>query len=66
VHGYGGYALAYMPRHYRSGYAYAAYTPRYKSYAAYTSRHHRQLYASVHHPMKRHLLASVKQVTRHG
>jgi hypothetical protein len=63
LHGHGAYSLAYMPRHSRSGYA----------YAAYTSRHHRQLNASAHalrytsnHPMKRHLLASVKQTTRHG
>jgi hypothetical protein len=26
-HRYGGYALAYIPRHYRSSYAYAAYIP---------------------------------------
>jgi hypothetical protein len=32
----------------------------------FTSRHHRQLYASAHHQMKRHLLASAKQNTRHG
>src|SRR5262252_3606588 len=56
LHGHGGYALAYMPRHYRSGYAYAAYTPR---------SHHSHLYASVQslqysatRPAKRHLLAS--------
>jgi hypothetical protein len=66
VHGYGGYAMAYMPRHYRSGYAYAAYSPRHNRLAYAGSRHHRQLYASAHglryssnHPMKHHLLASL-------
>jgi hypothetical protein len=63
VHGYGGYVLSYMPRHYGSSYAYAAHTPR----------HHRQLYASAHglryssnHPLRRHLVASLKHTTRHG
>ena len=76
-HGYGGYVLSYMPRHHGSSYAYAAYTPRHHynrlSYAAHSPRHHRQLYASAHglryssnHPMRRHLLASLKQTTRHG
>ena len=40
LHGHGGYALSYMPRHNRSGYAYAANTPR--------SSRHPQSYASAH------------------
>jgi hypothetical protein len=51
LHGHGSYDLAYMPRHYRSGYAYAAHTPR---------SHH------AYHPVRHHLLASTKQMTRHG
>jgi|SRR5215471_2783531 len=40
VRGYGGYALAYTPRH-RSGYAYAAYTPQKHIYAsAYGLKRH--------------------------
>jgi hypothetical protein len=60
-HSYGGYALAYLPRHHQSGYA----------YAAYTTRHHPVAYAgsrvrySSSHTAKRHL-ASLKHSTRNG
>jgi hypothetical protein len=72
-HGYGGYALSYMPRHHGSSYAYADYTPRHNRVTYAGSRHHhRQLYAAAHslryssnHTAKRHL-ASLKQSTRHG
>ena len=72
AHGYGGYALAYAPRH--SGYAYAAYTSRHNRLTYARSRHHQQLYASAHsvryslnhHQAKRHLIASLKQSTRKG
>jgi hypothetical protein len=71
-HSYGGYALAYLPRHHQSGYAYAAYTTRHHRVAYAGSRHHRQLYEAGHgvryssnHTAKRHL-ASLKRSTRNG
>jgi hypothetical protein len=53
--GYGGYTTAYLPRHYHSYTAYAAYAPR---------SHHRALYASVR-GLKHHF-ASVKRNVRFG